>query len=843
MFAHPARLFIILFSGISVVCLPAQKDFQQLDSLLTQLHQTTQLNGVVLIANNGVIQYQKAFGQQDVSGEVPLSLDASFNLASITKQFVGMLMMIAKEEGKLRYDDPVAGILPELPYSGLSFRHLATHTSGLPEYFDLAVNEMGPLDTLDNEGLLHLLARMQPPLDFLPGEQWSYSNTGYLMLALALERLYQRPLHLLFKEKIVQPLDLSNTFGYQLLLKEAPPAHVKGIRRESGKWAPEDLTPLDGVIGDGNFYASALDLLRWEQSLYESKLVSAETLAEAFQPVRLNDGTTYPYGFGWFLDPEAGIVSHTGVWVGFTNIIVRDLKNKATLIVLTNGSDGSAIRLVPAWYQGKSLPAIPLTHLIQNVRLIDGAGNPVRTVDVRLKGDRIWETGALEPFPGEAVTEGRGKVLTPGFIDTHSHHFGNMEQHRDMKAAVSQGITSIVIGQDGYGDLVDTIQKRLNDAAVAVNVAPYTGHTSLRLRVMGPTGWFRPASRAEIDSMDRLLAQDLARGPWGLSPGLEYERAFLSNRAEVLRLAHTTAKAGGRYMSHIRSEDIHLMEALDEILQIGRETHMPVQISHFKIALREHWGKAPQLLAQLQKARAEGIDITADCYPYDYWHSTIRVLFPKRDYDNPASAVFACENLFDPEGSVMLRFAPEPAYAGKTVADIARLRQEAPAQTLLYLVAAAEAFENAHPDADGVEAIMGKSMSPQDVGTLLAWPHTNICSDGGHGGHPRGSGAFTRVLKKYVREEQWFTLVEAIRKMTGLAAEHLGWTDRGLIAPGYYADLVLLDPETVGDRASIDDSTALSDGILMVWVNGVPVYRSGATTGTYPGRLLLRKGL
>jgi N-acyl-D-amino-acid deacylase len=337
-----------------------------------------------------------------------------------------------------------------------------------------------------------------------------------------------------------------------------------------------------------------------------------------------------------------------------------------------------------------------------------------------------------------------------------------------------------------------------------------------------------------------LLRDDLKKGSLGLSTGLEYEDAFYSDRNEVLELAKVTASEKGRYISHIRSEDINLDDAMDEIIHIGREAKLPVQISHIKIALKDAWGTAPQWLATFQKARAQGIDVTADCYPYDFWNSTLRVLFPKKDFGSLQSATYATEHLFDAEGSVLVCFAPDSSYKGKTISAIAALRNQTTAQTLTYLVATAADYERNHPEAVGVEAIMGKSMSEEDVISFLSWPHTNICSDGANGGHPRGYGTFTRVLSRYVRDKKIMSWEEAIHKMTALSAEHTGIANRGVIAEGYFADLVLIDPATVKDNAWIQNSKALSDGILKVWVNGVLVYKDKTLQQKYPGEFVGR---
>ncbi|GAB4024185.1 serine hydrolase [Spirosoma koreense] len=836
------RLLLLAFSlvtlngvGQSVSPIPASR-LKTLDSTLTVLHDKAMFNGVVLVAEGGKIRFTKALGTVNAATSEPLTIHSAFNLASVSKQFIAMMIMQLQERGKLRYDEPVQTYLPTFPYPSITVRNLLNHTSGLPEYFDLAQRYTGPLDTLTNASMLQLLHDHKPALVFQPGDRWEYCNTGYVLLGSVVTAVGGLPVETFFEQNIARPLKLKNTYIYYHKSSTTPRNRVFGFRRENGKNLPNDLIRIDGVIGDGNVYASAEDLLTWDQALYTEKLVRASTLREAFMPVRLNNGTTYPYGFGWMIEEAGKVIKHTGSWVGFRTLISRYIDKKQTLIVLTSGTQAAG-RVAEEILLGKAVQ-LPNTQLITNIRLIDGTGVAPRKAAVRLRNDRIWEFGELTPFPNEAVTDGRGLVLAPGFIDSHSHHDWGLKP--DALPALSQGITTIVVGQDGGGVPFDTVQARLKQQPVAVNMASYTGHAMLRQRVMGTNGLYRTAKPDEIDRMKTLLRTELKNGSLGLSTGLEYESAFFSNRDEVLQLAQVVADSGGRYISHIRSEDAQMDDALDEIIQIGRLTKVPVQISHLKIALRDNWGKSTQVLSQLEQARAEGVNITADCYPYDYWMSTLRVLFPKRDYTNPASAEFAVNQLFDPAQSVLVRFAANPAYAGKTVGDIARQRHEKPAQTLMGLVAEASAYAEKQPDAEGVEGIMGKSMDEPDVRNFLAWPHTNICSDGANEGHPRGYGAFTRVLGRYVREQKLMPLETAIYKMTGLTAEHLGLKNRGIITPGYYADLVLLNPDTVQDNARIGDNKALSTGIEAVWVAGQLVYQNQKATGAHPGVLVRR---
>lgn len=479
------------------------------------------------------------------------------------------------------------------------------------------------------------------------------------------------------------------------------------------------------------------------------------------------------------------------------------------------------------------------TILITRVQIVDGTGIPPYTGSVRIRGNRILEVGNLTPLPGEQRVDGQNKTLCPGFIDAHSHHFSSLKKYPEAAATNNQGITTIVIGQDGNSYAMDSLQRWMKQHPVAVNVATYTGHTTLREQVLGESNLLRAAGSAEIIAMQQLLSAEMKKGSLGLSTGLEYEPAFYSSPEEVLQLAKTAAAYNGRYISHIRSEDVNLTAALDEIIQIGKETGMPVQISHIKIAKRSDWHNAGRVIARLQKARQEGIHITADIYPYTFWNSTLKVLFPSRNYTSLEDATLAVTQLCDPAGSVLVNYAPVPAYKGKTLSAIAAERKETPAQTLLRLVAMADSFRRVHPDYEGsVETIMGKSMTDEDIKNFIAWPFSVICSDGANGGHPRGYGAFTRVLSEYVQKNPVLSLASAIHKMTGLTAEFLGLKERGVIAPGYIADLVLLDPNKVKDRANIQNSKALSEGIDQVWIAGQLTWQQQRPTGNRPGVLV-----
>ncbi len=474
----------------------------------------------------------------------------------------------------------------------------------------------------------------------------------------------------------------------------------------------------------------------------------------------------------------------------------------------------------------------PVATLIRNAVVLDGTGAPGRRADVRVVGDRIAEVGTLAPQPADRLVDAGGLTLAPGFIDTHSHHDRGLFDRRDALGAVSQGITTIVVGQDGGSPLpLSDFFARLDATPPTVNVAAYVGHGTVRRAVLGDD-YKRPSTTVEVAKMRALIEGEMRAGALGLSTGLEYDPGIYSTPEEVVELARAVAPFGGRYISHMRSEDRDVWKAVDEVISIGRATGIPVQVGHIKLAMKSLWGQAGRLIEVLERARASGVDVTADVYPYTYWQSGMTVLFPERNFTDRAAAEFALRELVTPENLLVVGFEPDPALDGLTLAAIAARRGTDPAQTMMDLI------RESNGSGPGIVAT---SMDEQDVARLIAWPFANICSDGAlDGAHPRGFGAFTRVLGRYVREERVVSLEEAVRKMTTLAAEHVGITGRGAIKPGQFADLVLFDPDTVADRATTADPHAVSTGIRYVWVNGELVFDEAQVTSARPGRVIRR---
>jgi len=498
-----------------------------------------------------------------------------------------------------------------------------------------------------------------------------------------------------------------------------------------------------------------------------------------------------------------------------------------------------------------AMVVLPVTShaqvLIHNATIVDGTGTPGFRGSVRIEGDRIAAVGNLQPLPGDIVVRADGLVLAPGFIDTHSHHDRNIEDERSALAAVSQGITTIVRGQDGVNEYdgddylsLAAFNERIVGAPVSVNIASFAGHNSIRTAVLGES-FARPANDDEIGAMAALLRLDMSAGALGLASGLEYEPGMYATTEEVVSLAAIASAAGGRYISHIRSEEDGFWDAIDEAIQIGTEADIPVQISHIKLSTTGLWGNVDRLLERLDTAREEGVEVTADIYPYTYWQSTVTVLFADRNFHDRDTAEYVLRELVTPDGLIIARFEAEPLIAGMSIAEIADLWGTDPADALMTVAKRGDAFNK--ESNRSTETVIAKSMRDREVAALMAWPHTNIGSDGFlDGEHPRGTGTFPRVLAHYVREGGALSLEVAIHKMTALAAQHVGIPDRGILVPGAYADLVLFDPATVQDQATIENPALLAIGIERVWVNGLEVFRDGAATGAYPGVIVGRSG-
>src|ERR1044071_7152738 len=378
------------------------------------------------------------------------------------------------------------------------------------------------------------------------------------------------------------------------------------------------------------------------------------------------------------------------------------------------------------------------TIVILGATLIDGSGRaPIRNSAVVIKGDSIVAVGrrGQVKVPSDArVIDARGLVLAPGFIDAHNHSDRGFKDDPSAASQVSQGITTVVVGQDGgsafpIGEFLDGLNKN----PIALNVLTFVGHATLRSRVMGDDT-NRHATPAEIEKMRQMVEQAMREGAMGLSTGLEYETGKPASTEEVVTLARAAGVYGGMYISHIRDEADRSFEALTEAIQIGREARLPVQISHIKLATLKVWGHSKDAVALINKARAAGQDVTADCYPYDAWSSTIRVLVPSGRHDDPIDVARALADVGGPANITIVSCRAHPDYEFKTMAEISKQEQLSPVELYMKIVR------------EGGAGVVCHSMKEPDIKTFYTQPWVMVSSDGGIGSPPpRGAGPAPRA--------------------------------------------------------------------------------------------------
>jgi N-acyl-D-aspartate/D-glutamate deacylase len=536
-----------------------------------------------------------------------------------------------------------------------------------------------------------------------------------------------------------------------------------------------------------------------------------------------------------------------------------------------------AVAVVAAGALGAGAPAQDYDVVFRGGTVVDGTGAPARRADVGVRGDRIAAVGDLATARAGRMVDATGLVVAPGFIDMLGWSQYTILVDPRGVSKLTQGVTTELVGEGfspapvntttlredstqfaawglevDWRDL-DGYRRRLERTGIPFNIAVLVGASTLRLYAMG---WERRApTPAELAAMVALADTAMRQGAFGLSSALVYAPGAYADTRELVALARAVGAHGGLYVSHIRGEGRTLRAALAEAFRIGQEAGVPVEVWHLKVAARALWGSMPAILASFDSARSRGRRVGANSYPYTASAANLASQLPLwarqggneavvRRLRDPSTRARIRRELGQPGGWIVLSVLDTALrrYQGRRVADIARQEGKDPRDLVLDLL-----------EADGANTGAAfPTMAERDVRAAVAAPWVGVGSDfgavapdgvlGRMAVHPRAYGSFTRILGRYVREQRVLSLEAAVRKMTGVPAERLGLTDRGLVREGYFADLVAFDPATVADRSTFENPHQLSVGIRYVMVNGRFALDDGHLTGERPGRMLLGPG-
>lgn len=475
--------------------------------------------------------------------------------------------------------------------------------------------------------------------------------------------------------------------------------------------------------------------------------------------------------------------------------------------------------------------------LIKNGHVIDGTGKAAYSTDVIIQGDSIIFIGAVDTvgISFSEVIDASGKVVTPGFIDTHAH--GDPLETPDFHNFLAMGATTISLGKDGSSPAQEDLSswmQQVEDTVPGVNIAMFVGHGTLRM-LSGIKYNPRP-TQEQVMNMGQMLAKNLDAGCFGMTTGLEYIPGTYAPDYELEHLAKIVGQKGKIITSHVRNEDDEAIEAsLRELLLQGR--YCPVQVSHIKVVYGQGENRAEEILKVLADARSEGIDVTADVYPYTASYTTISIVFPEwalppNKYEEvvknkrAALAEFLRNKINQRNGPEATLIGTAP-WAGKTLAQVASELNK-PFEDVL--------IDDIKPGgASGAYFVMDDALQARFIADSIVM----ICSDGSPTSrHPRGHGTFAKIIEQYVMQDSLLSLEEAIRKMTSLPAKRMGLEDRGLIAAGKKADILIFDPEKVKATATYEDPFQLAEGFDYVLVNGLPSIREGKFSERRNGEML-----
>ncbi len=504
-------------------------------------------------------------------------------------------------------------------------------------------------------------------------------------------------------------------------------------------------------------------------------------------------------------------------------------------------------------------PAFDL--VIRNGRIVDGTGSPWFVGDIAVRGDTIAAVAPHVDPRGARTVDAAGLIVAPGFIDVHSHSESAQQGLAAEPAAennVRQGVTTVFGNPDGGGDVpIAPFLGRVAAAHPAINLGAFIGHGSVRAKIIGNTD--RAATAAELDQMRALVRVGMDEGAFGLSTGLFYVPGNYAPLSEVIELARVAGERGGIHQSHMRDEAAHVLDSVRDTIAIGEQGHLPTQVTHHKIIGKAYWGRSVDTLRLVDEARARGVDVTIDQYPYTASSTSVQAaLMPawaqeggteavlKRLNDPATHAKIRAESMDiilnargggDPHNVQIARCEWDMSLAGKRLDEVTAARGlpatlENAAETVLWIV-----------QQGGCQGIF-HAISEEDLQRILKHPATMIGSDGevpifGEASpHPRSYGTFARVLGRYVRDLTVITLEDAVRKMSSFPAQRIGLGDRGVLREGMKADIAIFDPATVADKATFEQPHQYAVGVSTVIVNGQVAFENGKMTAARPGKTL-----
>ena len=510
---------------------------------------------------------------------------------------------------------------------------------------------------------------------------------------------------------------------------------------------------------------------------------------------------------------------------------------------------------------GSAAAAQDYDVLIRGGRIVNGSGNPWFEADVGIRGDRIAAIGDLSGAAAARIIDASGLVVAPGFIDPHTHAIRGIFDVPTADSALLQGVTTLTEGNDGSSPWpIAEHYREIEELGISPNWSVFVGQGTIRSIVIGAGD--RDASAAELERMKQMVAQAMEEGALGISTGLFYVPGSFTSTREVIELSRVAADYNGIYISHMREEASQLIDSVEETIRIGEEAGIPVQMTHHKVIGAPNWGNSVASLGLVDEARARGVDITMDQYPYTASQTGVSALIPQWAQEGGDDALIrrlgsdetrqtikneVVERILfdrgggDPANVFISRNSWDPSMAGKNLAELTieagmEPTPENAAEVVFHILR------------NGGATAVYHAIGSDDVDRIMRHPATAIGSDGpigifGEGApHPRQYGTFARVLGHYVRERGVVTLEEAIRKMTSMTAQRLSIHDRGLLAEGFLADIAVFDANEIIDRATFEDPHQYAEGMKFVLVNGEIVVADGAHTGRRPGRILLGPG-